>query len=171
MSAVAWRGNPPDEAADASTKPTESGLRPHPVIGLEVPARELQELTVGWVIHRFNAHDARRDCGRMRLQMFEELELGGGWADDQDFAGILDRVGDFLIVLMIRRRLARSDNTVFVMQMGFVLGLRMDDTCFCIVWVEVDDMRFLVIDPDDTVIVAHRVLQPCGVGAKYTAAA
>ena len=41
------------------------------------------------------------------------------------------------------------------MQMGFVLGLRMDDTRFCIVGVEVDDMRFLVIDPDDTVIVAH----------------
>jgi hypothetical protein len=72
---------------------------------------------------------------------------------------------------MIRRCLARSDNTVFVMQMRFVLRLRVDDTCFCIVWVEVDDMRFLVIDPDDTVIVAHRVLPPCGVGVKYTAAA
>jgi hypothetical protein len=43
------------------------------------------------------------------------------------------------------------------MEMGFVPGLRMDDAFFCIVRVEVDDMRFPVIDPDDAVIVAHGV--------------
>jgi hypothetical protein len=39
--------------------------------------------------------------------------------------------------------------------MGFVLGLRMDDAFFCIVRVEVDDVRFPVIDPDNAVIMAH----------------
>jgi hypothetical protein len=33
--------------------------------------------------------------------------------------------------------------------------LRMDDTCFRVVWVELYDMRFAVVDPHDTVIVAH----------------
>ena len=38
-----------------------------------------------------------------------------------------------------------------------VLRLRMDDACLGIVGVELDDMRFAVVDPDDTVIMAHRV--------------
>jgi hypothetical protein len=47
-----------------------------------------------------------------------------------------------------------------------VLRLRMDDACFGIIGVELDDMRFAVVDPDDTVIVAHSILLPCDVGRK-----
>jgi hypothetical protein len=53
-------------------------LRAHPVVGFEVSASELQELTVGGMIHRFHAHHARRDCRCVFLQILEELELGGG---------------------------------------------------------------------------------------------
>jgi hypothetical protein len=80
---------------------TRSGLGAHPVIDGEVAASELQEFTVGGVIHRFDAHDARGDCGRMCVEVLEQLELGGGRADDQDFTRVLDRVGDFLKVRVI----------------------------------------------------------------------
>ena len=134
-----------------------SGLRAHPVIGHEVAASEFQQFTVGGVVHRFDANNARRDCGRVCLEMLEELELGGGWADDQDFASIFDCVGDCLVVRVMLRRPARANNAMFVMQV-LMLRLRMDDTCFGIVRVELDDMRFAVVDPYDKVIVAHCVL-------------
>ena len=84
-----------------STELPHSGLRAHPIIGNKVPASQLQELTIARVIDRFDADDARRDCGRVCLQMLEEFQLGGGRADDQDFTGILYRVGDLLVVGMI----------------------------------------------------------------------
>jgi hypothetical protein len=83
-------------------------------------------------------------------------------ADDQDFAGILNRVGDFLVVHVIFRSPARADSAVLVMQV-LMLRLWVDDTCFCIVRVKLDDMRLAVVDPHDTVIVAHWDLLPCGV--------
>jgi hypothetical protein len=49
-------------------------LRAHPVIGGEVAATELQQFTVSRVVHRFDAHNARRDCGRVCLEMLEEFE-------------------------------------------------------------------------------------------------
>jgi len=152
-----------------------SGLRAHPVIGYELAASEFQQFTVGGVVHRFDANNARRDCGRVYLEMLEELELGGGWAHDQDFTGIFDCVGHCLVVRVILRRPARANNAMFVMQV-LMLRLRMDNTCFGIVRVELDDMRFAVVDPYDKVIVAHCVLLPRdgwrrvyrhGMGANY----
>jgi hypothetical protein len=49
------------------------------------------------------------------------------------------------------------------MQM-LVLRLRMDDALLGVIGVELDDMRFAVIDPDDAVVVAHDVLSPRDVG-------
>ena len=121
-------------------------------------ASEFQEFTVGGVIHRFDAHDARRKRWGVGMQVPEQLELGAGRTDDQDFTGILDRVSDSLVVHMILRGLARTDSAVLVVQV-FVLGLRMDYACFGVVRVELDDMRFAVIDPDDTVKVAHCVVK------------
>ena len=136
-----------------------SDLRAHPVIGYEVAASEFQQFTVGGVVHRFDANNARRDCGHVCLEMLEKLELGVGWADDQDFTGICHCVGDCLVVRVILRRPARANNAMFVMQV-LMLRLRMDNTCFGIVRVELDDMRFAVVDPYDKVIVAHCVLLP-----------
>ena len=47
-----------------------------------------------------------------------------------------------------------------------VFRLRMDNACFGVIGVELDDMRFAVVDPDDTMIVAHNILLPCDVGRK-----
>jgi hypothetical protein len=133
---------------------TQSGLGAHPVIGHEVAASELQELAIGGVIHRFDAYHAPGYRRRVRLKVFEELELGGGRPNDQDFASILDCVRDGLIVRMILRYFARAYDAVFVVQV-LMLGFRMDDTRFRVVWVELDNMCFAVVYPYDTVIVAH----------------
>ena len=120
------------------------------------------------MIDRFDADDARRDRRRVELQMLEEFQLGGRGADDQDLTGVLYCVGDLLVVGVILGRPARSDRTLFVMKM-LVLRLGMDDTRLRIVRVELDDMRFAVVDPHDTVIVAHRGLLPRDRSFKYTA--
>ena len=132
----------------------QSGLGAHPVIGHEVAASELQELTVGGVIHGFDTYHAPGYRRRVRLKVFEELKLGGGRPNDQDFTGILDCVRDGLIVRMILRYVARAYDAVFVMQV-LMLGFRMNDTRFCVARVEFDNMRFAVVYPYDTVIVAH----------------
>jgi hypothetical protein len=132
--------------------------------------RELQEFAVGGVIHRFDAHDARRDCRIVCLQVLEQLELGSGRTDNQDFVGILDRVGDRLVVRVILRQVARSDSALFVMQV-LVLRLRMDDACFGIIGVELDDVRFAVVDPDDKVIWLMAFCCLAMLGGKYTSLA
>ena len=136
-----------------------SGLRAHPVIGYEVAASEFQQFTVGGVVHRFDANNARRDCGCVGLEMLEELELGGGWTDDQYFTSIFDCVGDCLVVRVILRRPSRANSAMLVVQV-LMFRLWMDDACFGIVRIELDDMRFAVVDPYDKVIVAHRLLLP-----------
>ena len=117
-------------------------------------ASKLQELAAGGVIHRFDAHHARGYGRGVCLEVLEEFELGGRRADDQDLARVPDRVGDSLIVRVILWSFAGADNAVFVVQV-LMFRLRMDDTCFRVVRVELDDMRFAVIDPHDAVIVAH----------------
>ena len=74
--------------------------------------------------------------------------------DDQYFAGIPDGVGDGLVVSVIFRRPARTDRAVLVVQV-LVLRLRMDDAGFGVVGIELDDVRFAMVDPDDAVVVAH----------------
>jgi hypothetical protein len=69
-------------------------------------------------------------------------------------AGILDRRFHGMVVRWVGRRIARADDAVLVVQM-LVLRLRMHDARFGVVRVELDHMRLAVVDPDDTVKMAH----------------
>jgi len=106
------------------------------------------------MIHRFDTYHALSYRRRVRLKVFEELELGGGRSNDQDFTRIFDRIRDGLIVGVVLRYVARTYDAVFVVQV-LMLGPRMYDTLFCVVRVELDNIRFAVVDPYDTVIMAH----------------
>jgi len=140
----------------ASPHRPRSGLRAHPVVGNEVVPSKLQELTVGRVIHRLDTHHARGNRWRMRLEVLEELKLGRGRANDQDFASVLDRIRDRLIVRMVFWRVPGAYDAAFVVQM-LMPRFRMDDTFFCVVRIEFDNVRFAVVNPHNAMIMAHGV--------------
>ena len=106
------------------------------------------------MIDGLDADDSRGDRRRVCAKVSEERELRIRWADDQDLTRVLDRIGDGIEIRRVLRRLSRADGAFLVMEVR-VLRLRMQHAFVGRIRIEVDDVRFAVIDPDDAVIVAH----------------
>src|SRR5664279_2442257 len=121
-------------------------------------ADDLEHLTVGRMIERLDADDFLRDLRVVLLEMMQQLRPGGAGADDEDFVGVLHRVGDAVEIMLILRGAAGVAETRLVVQVnvavvGVELPLRRRLSLDGI------DLGLLVIDPDGYVVHGN---SPCG---------
>ena len=126
----------------------------HLVGAVEEAARVLEQFAIGRMIHRLDADQSLAQPWIVRLDVLHQFGLGGGRPDDQPFVHVGDRLDDAVEVLLGVVRMARPD----VAGLGvYLMGRRVGfDTLFLHVFgVELEDSRFVVVDPDDGVSMRH----------------
>ncbi len=102
------------------------------------------------MVDGFDARHAHGKIGLVRRQMFRQLVLGAGRPDDQDRARPGESLGDVIEEILVDRRMAAADRVGLGVQMHHpVVG--MDHGTVDLVGIEVKDLRFVMIDPDDGV--------------------
>ena len=124
-------------------------LRPHAVGGLGIAARIVEQLAVGRMVRLLHALDMRPDRGMLLGEEFGEHVLLLRRADDEDGAGVRDRLGDIL-----EERFVLLDPVASARLAGMKVANDMipDDRPVRLLDIEVENARPFVIDPDDGVI-------------------
>ena len=86
----------------------------------------------------------------MSRQVARQLGLGAGRADDQDRPGSGQRVRHAAEELLVGRRVAAADRVGLVVKVH-VPVMRADDGAVDLIGIEMEDLRLVMIDPDDGV--------------------
>ena len=132
--------------------------RLHSIRTQEVFSGISDELRIAWMIHRFHSGDDVHQLWIVAVNVFDQLGFCIGWSCDEDGAGVRNRFGGFLKKIVILRSVPASDRIGFVMD---VLGriFRVQNKSLDVGRADMEHPRFMVIDPNDGVIVmlAHRV--------------
>jgi hypothetical protein len=82
-------------------RPRLASLGPQPVGALEVLPGMGDHLLVGGVVDGLDTDDLFAPGRVMGIEMLDELALGQSWSDDQHLAGIGDRLGDLVIIVLV----------------------------------------------------------------------
>src|SRR5580692_5319126 len=90
----------------------------------------------------------------MCANMLDQFGLCVGRSGDENCTGVCDRFGDCVKIVMIRGNVSASDRVCFVMDMPGRM-IRLQNEPLYIRCVEMKHARFMVIDPDDSVIVVR----------------
>ena len=102
------------------------------------------------MVRRLDAHDPGLEMPVVLVQIAEEFELRRGWPDDEERISPLERARHLLEetarILGMRGRLTPSQRVPVEMMLR-----RQDGRLVGGVRVEMEDTRFLVIDPGDRV--------------------
>jgi len=118
------------------------------------------DFAVGRMVGRLDGDDSLGDLGRMRADVIGKLRLGAGRADDQDFAGIGERLGDLGIKPFLGRGVTAAHRAGLVMnvpcrqmrmQRGFVRAAETD----------MEDLRLRMVDPNHGVKMSWHMSWPC----------
>jgi hypothetical protein len=105
----------------------------------------VQDLAIARMIGRFHPRNARQQMGIVTGNMFDQRGFGLRGTGDQHFPGIGNSLGNGMKKVFIRVVLVGMFR-VMGMQQKLVGRLR----------IEVENLRFVVIDPDDGVKMRHR---------------
>lgn len=100
------------------------------------------------MIHRFHCLDFLGYDGHLFIQMFYEGRFLDSGADDQNMSGFLQCIGDIVEIARIVRLIAVA---VFQVRMG-MHGMGFESLGIGAIQVEVDDLRFGMIEPHDCVM-------------------
>jgi hypothetical protein len=123
----------------------------HAVVAFEIGFCIRDELSIGWVVYRFDADDFWHQRVIVLLNVFEKLELRGGWPDDEDLITALQGVRYFvkesLVLLGVIFDAFRASG-MLVDMVGRENYVFVD-----LVWVNLEDVGFFVVDPDGDVFV------------------
>jgi hypothetical protein len=131
-------------------------LRLHVVGRFDIAAREVEELAVARMVRFLDALDMRADRGVLLAEEFGEEVLFLRRADDEDGAGVGDRLRDIL-----EERLVLLDPIpgVLVSRMKVANDMIANDSPIGVVDIEMENARPLVINPDDgVVVIGHEFL-------------
>jgi len=132
-------------------------LRQHPVLGHEILAGVGNELAVAGVIHGFDTDHPFHDIVVVRMDMLDQFELGLPGADNQDFRGAAQGFHDLVIVVLVFGLTAAADRAALALQVAGRAG-RLDHRFLDIIRADVHDACFVMVEPDDGVIVRHDFL-------------
>jgi len=138
-----------------STDPTSTSLRTHSVSGPEITARVGDECTIGRVVDGLNRRDPLDELGVVAVDVLDQLGLGICRTGNQYRAGGTDCTDHVLKEGVIFGGVAATDRVGFVMNVSSGM-LRMHDDLVNIRGVEMKHPRFMVIDPDGSVIVVRQ---------------
>ena len=114
------------------------------------------DLGVGRVVYRFNADDFVTQVFVMGVDVFDELQLGIRWADNQNLARTFKRFGNLVVILLVFKRFARARFAAFDVQV-FVCISGANGLFFDLFWAKVHHMCFGMVKPDNGVVVRHRI--------------
>ena len=85
------------------------------------------------------------------MDMFQQRQLGLGWADDEDFLCTLQGLYDGVVIVLVFRCASATQSSLAAVQLA--VGKRgVDDRLFDVVWADVHDMGFRVVDPDQSMV-------------------
>jgi hypothetical protein len=147
---VTWM--PPDIIRAQSTT---MSLRTHAVGGSEITARVGDECTIGGMVDGLNRRDPLDKLWVVAVDMLDQFGLGIRRTGDQYCAGGADGTDHVLKEGVIFRGVSAADRVGFVMNVSSGM-LRMHDDFVNIRRVEMKHPRFMVIDPDGSVIVVRQ---------------
>lgn len=123
----------------------------HLIDAQKIFARIRQQLTVGRMINGFDAENFGRYLGVMFFGMTNQFKLGRARADDEDFSGIRDSLNNSVQIMFFSAAVTRASRAGFVMQVR-VGGSGLDDFACAVIGVKMNDVCFLVVDPNDCMI-------------------
>jgi hypothetical protein len=106
------------------------------------------------MIDAFHADDFVAQRRVMRVNVFDQVELGVRRADDEDFLRAFQCLDHFMIEVLVFRRAACAHCAAFVVQMVMGSG-GANHRGFDIVWADVHHMGFGMVDPNNGVVVRH----------------
>ena len=122
------------------------------MISLEIGPGVGDEFTIGWVVDRLDARNLGLQRWRMLFDVLDQFRLGIGWPRDEHGACIGDGLGHVLQEGVVLRRVATSDAVGLVVNMARrMIGL--EDQTIDLGLIEMKDPGFMMVDPDDGVIV------------------
>jgi hypothetical protein len=124
------------------------------------------------MINSFHSGDGIHQPGIVLVDVLDQFGLGIGWACDENGTGVCNRFCDRVQELLILQRVPTADGVCFVMDVPSRI-VRMYDEPFDVRRAEMEHTRFMMIDPNDSVIVvlAHGKVpfgRPVTVGAAKT---
>jgi hypothetical protein len=122
--------------------------------GFKVFACVSHQLTIGGVVNAFNTDNLVAQLRIVRVNVFDQAELGTCRANDQDFLCAAQGDYNFVVEVLVFRGSAHTHDAAFVVQMLMWVG-RANDGGFDIVRADMHDMCFGVINPYNGVIVGH----------------
>lgn len=129
---------------------------------MEVAACERGELTIGGMVDGLHADDARFELQVVRVHVLQEVQLGGGGTDDEDLVRPVEREGN----------LAKEPLRVIgvVLLRGVVVGVTPDVVARRVerrlvesIALDVEDARFVMVEPDRYVMIRRRCHLDCPV--------
>jgi hypothetical protein len=145
----------PTIASGASCRPTSRSLRTHSVRGPEITARVGDECTIGGMVYGLNRRDPLDELGVVAVDVLDQFGLGIRRTGDQYCAGGPDCTDHVLKEGVIFGGVSAADRIGFVMNVSGGM-LRMYDDLVNIRRVEMKHSRFMVINPDGSVIVVRQ---------------
>ena len=142
-----------------STGPTSRSLCTHSVGSPEIPARVGDECTIGGMVDGLNRRDPLDELGVVAVDVLDQFGLRIGRTGDQYCAGGTDCTDHVLKEGVIFGGVPAADRVGFVMNVSSGM-LRMHDDLVNIRRVEMKHPRFMVIDPNGSVIVVRQDVSP-----------
>jgi hypothetical protein len=131
-------------------------LGQHQISHLEVLPGISDELRVAWMIHRFHSDDDIHQLGVVVVNVLDQLGLRIGRSGNENRAGICNCFSGGVKIGVIFRGVTASNRICLVMDVpGGVI--RVQHQSFDICRAEMEHARFMVIDPNNgmIVMVAH----------------
>ena len=121
------------------------------------------ELTVRGVVHGLDPDDALDERVVVPMNVRQEMKLRGGRADDEDLRGILQRTSNLVEVPLLVDGMAMLGGGARVLPdvMTSVLDPRRVEALA----VEVEDLRFVLVEPENGMAFGHERLR-CEVHAR-----
>jgi len=124
--------------------------------------------------HGFDADDAIEQGRRVPMEVFHEFRFCGRWAGDENLLCFRKSRGDAAIEFRLSGEMRSGGAADRVVQMSRRMG-GMHDRLFRSVGAEMDDSRFVMVDPDDGVVMSGQRMSPSSSqraqGNKYVIAA
>lgn len=110
----------------------------------KISPRMSEDLPIGRMIGRFHSCNTRQKMPIMARDMFYQIHFGAGRAGDEYFTGLLASFGNRMKEILIR--------VMFFGQLGM---MRVKRELVGILRIEVKNLRFFVVDPDNGMKMRH----------------
>jgi hypothetical protein len=123
------------------------------VLGIKVKSGDGDQRPLARMIDRLDSGNAMGNVGMVARHIRDQLRFGAGRTSDQHRLCIGDHLRDLLEELVIRGRIATADRVGLVLDVARRI-VRLGDYAIDLFPVEMEDLCFSMINPDNRVIMA-----------------